>query len=249
MNSSLKNCIGLKSCETILTRRKKDLAPLWRNRDKNGKSFDIVLKNAINAPNAGSGFSFPASPLDKAKLIRLVQIIRLQINDYLFQVIAEDHDYANFRGIGSPLRLGMSKIQHPFKEGDRLRSEKDFNLIIDHASNGYGVDPGLIRAVIKAESDFDVYSTSSKGAMGLMQLMPETAKDLGVKNPYDPFENIMGGTRYLKGLLDRYDGDITLALSAYNWGKGNVERNPGKLPQETRTYIARVNKYYREAKS
>jgi len=91
--------------------------------------------------------------------------------------------------------------------------------------------------------------TSSKGAMGLMQLMPETANELGVKNSYNPFENIMAGTRYLKSLLHRYDGNIPLALAAYNWGMGNVERNPGRLPSETRTYIARVNKYYREVKS
>jgi soluble lytic murein transglycosylase-like protein len=85
--------------------------------------------------------------------------------------------------------------------------------------------------------------------MGLMQLMPETAQDLGLENPFDPFQNIMGGSRYLKSLLDRYDGDQALALAAYNWGSGNVETRPGNLPQETQTYIARVHQYYREAKS
>ena len=84
--------------------------------------------------------------------------------------------------------------------------------------------------------------------MGLMQLMPETAKDLGVKNPYDPVENVMAGTRYLKSLLDRYDGNISLTLAAYNWGMGNIERNPDKLPQETSVYITRVKRYYHDAK-
>jgi soluble lytic murein transglycosylase-like protein len=118
--------------------------------------------------------------------------------------------------------------------------------IINRASRTYHVEPALIKAVIKAESNFDPDATSPKGAMGLMQLMPETARDLGVKDPYDPTENIMAGTRYLGMLLDRYEGNIPLALAGYNWGMGNVERHPGGLPQETRTYIARVNQYYRE---
>lgn len=123
-----------------------------------------------------------------------------------------------------------------------------YDRLIDHASKTYGVDPDLIRAVIKAESSFRPGSTSSKGAMGLMQLMPDTAREMGVCDPYDPTENIMGGTRYLRNLLNRYGNNRNLALAAYNWGMGNVEKNPGRLPQETRTYIARVNQYYRDSK-
>jgi hypothetical protein len=123
-----------------------------------------------------------------------------------------------------------------------------YEEVIDYASKTYGVDPDLVKAVIRAESSYNPESTSAKGAMGLMQLMPETAKDLGVNDPYDPAENIMGGTRYLKGLLDRFGNNRNLALAAYNWGMGNVERKPDRMPQETRTYVARVNQYYRENK-
>jgi len=124
-----------------------------------------------------------------------------------------------------------------------------YEPIIRQASKAYGVDEGLIRAVIRAESNFRNESTSPKGAMGLMQLMPKTAKDLGVRDAYDPRENIMGGTRYLRSLLDRYGGDVPTALAAYNWGMGNVERHPEKLPRETRVYIDRVQRFMDESKA
>jgi soluble lytic murein transglycosylase-like protein len=132
----------------------------------------------------------------------------------------------------------------------RVRKASDrsspYEPIIQQASQTYGVDPALIRAVIRAESNFKNESTSPKGAMGLMQIMPVTAKDLGIRDAYDPQENIMGGTRYLKSLLDRYNGDVPTALAAYNWGMGNVERRPEKLPRETRFYISRIQQFLDE---
>ena len=82
-----------------------------------------------------------------------------------------------------------------------------------------------------------------------MQLMPETAKDLGVKNAYDAEQNVMGGTSYLKSLLERYDGKVDLALAAYNWGMGNLERSPDHLPSETINYVARINNYLKNMKT
>jgi soluble lytic murein transglycosylase-like protein len=137
----------------------------------------------------------------------------------------------------------VSKTEHGPQKGQDIKSPPELNDIIENASKIYEVDPKLIRSIIKAESDFDANATSPKGAMGLMQLMPDTAKDLGVKDCYNPVENVMAGTRYLKSLLDRYEGNVELTLAAYNWGMGNVERHPEKLPKETREYIAKVKTY------
>lgn len=116
--------------------------------------------------------------------------------------------------------------------------------IIDRASQRFQVDSGLIKAVIKAESNFNPNAVSSAGAQGLMQLMPSTARGLGVTNSFDPEQNVMAGTRFLKQMLDRYDGNINSALAAYNWGPGNLEKKGGLLPRETREYLMRVKGYY-----
>lgn len=118
--------------------------------------------------------------------------------------------------------------------------------IIQKASRRYGVDAGLIKAVVKAESNFNPKAVSSAGAQGLMQLMPATARQLGVTNAFDPEQNVMAGTRFLKELLERYNGNIDAALAAYNWGPGNVDRKGlgNALPSETRSYLARVKSLY-----
>jgi hypothetical protein len=165
---------------------------------------------------------------------------------------AAETSVPSMRGEGASVRCSQDADRSASNRALSVKAKaaaSPYDDIIDHASETYGVDSTLIRAVIRAESGYRQDGTSPKGAMGLMQLMPETARELGVKNPYDPAENIMGGTRYLKSLLERFGNNRNLALAAYNWGMGNVERNLGKLPQETRTYIARVNQYYRENKA
>ncbi|MFZ5453554.1 MAG: lytic transglycosylase domain-containing protein [Thermodesulfobacteriota bacterium] len=119
---------------------------------------------------------------------------------------------------------------------------KAFEGMIKNAAARHQVPEELVKAVIKVESNFNPDATSHMGAMGLMQLMPGTARDLGVQRPYDPAENINGGTKYLRELLDRYDGNVAKAVAAYNCGMGNVEK--GRLPQETRNYLQLVKRYY-----
>ncbi len=116
--------------------------------------------------------------------------------------------------------------------------------IIHKAANTYQLDKSLIKAVIKAESNFNPRAVSHAGAEGLMQLMPATAKGLGVTNSFNPEQNIMAGSRFLKGLLNRYRGDLDKALAAYNWGPGNVDKKgTTSLPRETRLYLVKVKEY------
>ncbi len=134
------------------------------------------------------------------------------------------------------------------KKEDIARTDKSstFRHIVEDKAGKYNLDPSLIHAVIKAESNGNPYAVSRKGAMGLMQLMPSTASDLSVRNPFDPEDNIDGGARYLRYLIDKFNGDLTLALAAYNAGPKAVEKT-GSVPgiPETKQYVKKVLSLYR----
>jgi soluble lytic murein transglycosylase-like protein len=141
-------------------------------------------------------------------------------------------------------RSANAKIQAANFHG-RTASPEEIDDAIAMSAAKHNVDPNLVRAVIKVESDFNPNAVSRKGAMGLMQLMPATARQLNVKNPFDPEQNVDAGVRHLKQLLENYGGDVNLTLAAYNAGTGAVARSSG-VPRfaETQNYVRRITNLY-----
>ena len=127
---------------------------------------------------------------------------------------------------------------------EQLKTDTSLESIFEKAAQTYHVDIELLKAMAKAESDFDPNATSRSGAMGIMQLMPGTAKGLGVTDAYDPEQNIMGGAKYIASLLEKYDGNVSYALAAYNAGSGNVDKYGGIPPfEETQNYVTKILGY------
>ncbi len=144
----------------------------------------------------------------------------------------------------------ISKKTGPAKKPVRVRkAERLLHPFILKAADRHKIEPAIIKAIIKAESGYNSRAVSKKGAMGLMQLMPKTAKWLGVKDGFDPEQNINGGTKYFKQLLKEFDGELKLALAAYNSGSQRVKKYRGVPPfKATKRYIKNVLKYYQQYK-
>ena len=150
----------------------------------------------------------------------------------------------------------IPEVEESKKEAINLKSKMDLKAqstnideIIETFSNKYDIDSDFIKAIIKQESGFNANATSKKGAMGLMQLMPNTAKSLGINDAYNPVENIEGGVKYLRGLLDKYNNNQELALAAYNAGSGAVQKYGGIPPyKETQNYVKSIMSAYSKVK-
>jgi soluble lytic murein transglycosylase-like protein len=149
-------------------------------------------------------------------------------------------------------------IRNPFNPEDNIDGGAQtsnsitsaYNRIINRKSDKYGIEPSLIKAVIQVESSWNSKAVSHAGAMGLMQIMPTTAKDMNIRNPFNPEDNIDGGARYLRYLLDKFNGNLIHAIAAYNAGPTRVARHRGIPPiKETRQYVKRVLSLYNNEKT
>jgi soluble lytic murein transglycosylase-like protein len=142
------------------------------------------------------------------------------------------------------LSSGANPTGQNFGRGKAF-TQQEIDAAIEQAAARHNVDPNLVRSVIKVESNFNPNAVSRKGAMGLMQLMPQTARQLNVTNPFDPEQNVDAGVRHLKQLMESYGGDVKLSLAAYNAGQGAVARSAG-IPRygETRNYVKRITQLY-----
>ncbi len=144
----------------------------------------------------------------------------------------------------SQSQKGGGKAQN-YQTLNRAFTQQDIDAAIYEAAARHHVDPSLVRSVVKVESNFNPNAVSPKGAMGLMQLMPSTARSLNVANPFDPAQNVDAGVRHLRKLLDSYGGNVSLSLAAYNAGSGAVARSAG-VPhfRETQNYVRRITNLY-----
>ncbi len=203
--------------------------------DDNGRkvyvneSFPVVTSRRSEAPAQRSSLAYWSTTEHRWKSVPSANIRAAR------SAAAEVNHYLGEPGGNTPTNF----------VGGKAFSPQDIDSAIDQAASRHNVDPNLVRAVIKVESNFNPNAVSRKGAMGLMQLMPQTARQLNVANPFDPQQNVDAGVRHLKQLMENYGGDVKLTLAAYNAGQGAVARSAG-VPHfaETRNYVKRITQLY-----
>lgn len=161
------------------------------------------------------------------------------------QVQASAEDFSSTLDTATQNLTNSTATQSVGNQSQDGSGQRTLEDIFQEAASTYNVDVNLLKAIAKQESNFRTDATSSSGAQGIMQLMPATAQGLGVEDAYDPYQNIMGGAKLISKLLKQYNGDVSLALAAYNAGSGNVAKYGGIPPfQETQNYVVKVQEYY-----
>ncbi|MDM8514689.1 lytic transglycosylase domain-containing protein [Desulfobacterales bacterium HSG16] len=185
------------------------------------------------------------------KYIRGIVIAIILMFFYAASSFADIYRYVDKQGVTHFTNIPTSSLYRPYlRTGKIPYSSKRYDRIINQASKKYGVSFSLVKAIIMTESAFNPRAVSKKGAVGLMQIMPQNFKTLKITDPFDPYQNIMGGTMYFKGLLKRFNGKLSFALAGYNAGPNRVDQYNGIPPYaETRGYVKKVMRYYRVLKS
>ena len=206
------------------------------------RQFDMLSNAFNNISGENNAFNVPnvrevEDKQDFQQILNAKELIQEAQDDN----IQSDESYINlnrYQGVTNNSRL------------DNITDRVKINKLIDEYSQKYGLDSDFVKAVVKQESGFNEKATSKCGAMGLMQLMPGTAKALNVNDPYNARDNIEGGVKYLKGLMDRFGGDMKLALAAYNAGPNAVKKYNGVPPyNETQNYVKNIMSMYQRIQS
>ncbi len=213
--------------------------------DKNNLIFNQVLDSAVNSMKNIENTYFKAVDIAQLAQLQLLQglfsIDEEQTGDSFFTDVQKFDLLPKIASQQSQILDKYYSVQQPLLIASEPKGRGEIEKMIDQVAKKVNLAPELIHSVVSAESAYDPAAVSQVGAQGLMQLMPETADELGVQDSFDPMQNLLGGSRYLKQLMVKYAGDLDSALAAYNWGQGNVDRKGlEQMPQETRNYLAKV---------